>query len=92
ALRHRSTLVQTHHQGAYRRAARTLARPTGFVGPVSDTATGQPYQTPLINPFNLRPPAGTHTVKFRLLHFNGEELGKNNRLSLINKNEPTRRL
>src|SRR5690606_32075313 len=76
ALRHRSTLVQTHRQGAYRRAALTLARPTGFVGPVSDSATGQRYQTPLLTAFHLGPRAGTHTVNFRFLHFQGEELGK----------------
>ncbi|MGS6294933.1 hypothetical protein, partial [Enterobacter hormaechei] len=64
------------HQGAYRPAGLNLARPTGFVGPVMDTGTGQTYKNPLINAFYHSPRAGKQTVNFRLLHINGEDLGK----------------
>ncbi|MGS6562510.1 hypothetical protein, partial [Enterobacter intestinihominis] len=60
------------HQGAYRRAALKLSPPTGFFGPVTESANGQPYKKPLLNAFNLRPRAGKPTVNFRLLQFKGE--------------------
>ncbi|MGS6438555.1 hypothetical protein ACVGXX_00255, partial [Enterobacter intestinihominis] len=64
------------HQGAYRRAGRTLGRPNGFFGAVIHTPTRQPKKNPLFNPFKNCPTAGTHTLKFMLHQINGENLCK----------------